>query len=247
MEEKGDIEGVLRELKRIVIRSGGKSAGPRGGSAEKENEIKVDELDVWLSMVAEARRAETEAKDQKTVLLVYKNAFEADLNALSGQEQQGVVPGASPGGTPPPSRVKAIVDQAQSKLQHLSGETKKWSAVMDKVLSTAKRSTGYANETWSTASKSKQISWKHSQGRSTSKRYNVHVTREDRNAIWNNRRRSGTDPRIFETHSSWSQTAPKLQATYTPTLSVLGRCDRCCDGFDGLRKRSLQGLSQRKG
>ena len=106
---------------------------------KKKNEIKVDELDVWLSMVAEARRAETEAKDQKTVLLVYKNAFEADLNALNGQDQQSVVPGASPGGSPPPSRVKAIVDQAQSKLQHLSGETKKWSAVMDKVLSTAKR------------------------------------------------------------------------------------------------------------
>ena len=140
MEEKGDIEGMLRELKRIVVRSGGKSAlGQEEDPPKKKNEIKVDELDVWLSMVAEARRAETEAKDQKTVLLVYKNAFEADLNALNGQEQQSVVPGASPGGTPPPSRVKAIVDQAQSKLLHLSGETKKWSAVMDKVLSTAKR------------------------------------------------------------------------------------------------------------
>ena len=32
---------------------------------KKKNEIKVDELDVWLSMVAEARRAETEAKIKK--------------------------------------------------------------------------------------------------------------------------------------------------------------------------------------
>ena len=148
MEEKGDIEGMLRELKRIIMRSGGISAPGNDGNnntnnqedgAKKKNSIKVDELDVWLSMVAEARRAEAEAKDQKTLLLVYKNAFEADLNALNGQDQQHIVPGSSPGGTPPASRVKAIVDQAQSKLLTLSGETKKWSAVMEKVLSTAKR------------------------------------------------------------------------------------------------------------
>jgi hypothetical protein len=141
MEEKGDIEGMLRELKRLVIRNAGANSTKSNheDNEQKKNSIKVDELDVWLSMVAEARRAESQAKDQKTLLLVYKNAFEADLNALNGQDQQSIVPGSSPGGTPPASRIKAIVDQAQSKLVTLSGETKKWISVMEKVLSTAKR------------------------------------------------------------------------------------------------------------
>ena len=127
LEEKGDIEGLLRELQRRVQKAGEEHTGG----------LTMAELDVWCSMIVEAKKAEVSAKEQKTVLLVYKNAFEADLNALHGPGPS--VPGASPGGSPPPSRVKAIIDQAQAKLLTLGSETETWENLSENTLATAKR------------------------------------------------------------------------------------------------------------
>ena len=90
------------------------------------------------SMIAEARKAESYAKEQKTVLLVYKNAFEADMSALN-TPAKSPSKGSSPGGAPPPTRVRAIIEQAQAKLTTLAVETRSWENLSENTLTTAKR------------------------------------------------------------------------------------------------------------
>ena len=128
LEEKGDIEGLIRELQRHVQKVDSKDY----------TGLSLAELDVWCSMIAEARKAESSAKEQKTVLLVYKNAFEADMSALN-TPAKSPSKGSSPGGAPPPTRVRAIIEQAQAKLTTLAVETRSWENLSENTLTTAKR------------------------------------------------------------------------------------------------------------
>ncbi len=97
LEEKGDIEGILKELvahEQQEENDGGGGGGggddtgsPRGDA--KIGGLSVAEIDAWCRDFRIARTAETAMTDQRMVLQVYRDSFETDMKAMSGEDGKG--------------------------------------------------------------------------------------------------------------------------------------------------------------
>ena len=94
LEEKGDVEGILREL---ISGNDGNTTNEQNQTKQQQKQPKdttnipvksgliVQEVETWCADFREAKKSETAMNEQRMVLQVYRDSFETDMKAMNGE------------------------------------------------------------------------------------------------------------------------------------------------------------------
>ena len=89
LEEKGDVEGILKEL--ISGNQQQNQLNDNDENEKKDQDVQQpsglisQEVETWCADFREAKKSETQMNEQRMVLQVYRDSFETDMKVMNGE------------------------------------------------------------------------------------------------------------------------------------------------------------------